>query len=1001
MTTQFDEFFKLVTGHRRHGWQARLALESSCRNCLIRIPTGFGKTAGVTVAWLWNRVHEKNEAWPRRLVICLPMRTLVEQTERAVTDWIDCAGLDPKPTTHVLLGGLSPSDWHLEPERDAVLIGTQDMLLSRALNRGYGSGRARWPMEHGLLNVDCLWIMDEIQLMDVGLVTSVQLQGFANTDERDKKLPRPRRTWWMSATLQRDWLRRATALSDVDSLPLVDLDPREQSGPLWAAQKPLRVEHVPAADDGKGQAWAKIVAEAHEATNGGLTLSIANTVKSALALHSALEKLKRDGDLSHDVDLRLVHSRFRGAERKSWAIEFLARAQCGSGKNRIIVATQVVEAGVDISADALVTELAPWASLIQRLGRCARYGGKGDIVIVDRRHTDESADRIEVKGKKSSEVDDTAERLKKRSEADHATALPYDLGGIQAAAEAVILLDGDAGPPALDAFEKNQAAKTMAESLLPRLYPYAPLHILTRRELQDLFDTGPDLTGADIDISRFVREGDDRDVTVWWWPVPEGQAPHLRLRPSHDALCRVPVGDARKWLLAGQQSDEESQLPKPEESTGGPKKMRRRAWVWSYIEGDWERLDERHIYPGQTILVDASAGGYDVRIGFTGRAGTIPVEPQHARTMDAADAADSAEEQEDLSEGLGDSRFQYKTIATHGTEVAREARKAATALVLPGGASRILELAGLAHDVGKAHPAFAGAIRDRNGISLETPLAKAPKGCWHGVRHMYDHSPLGKRPGFRHELASALALLDLVWRASPTHPALQGGREETLDATVGRALPDDDDRIREPSGILADLVALDETALNLVLYLVLSHHGKVRATLPMSARDQENVGQDGSLAIRGVRDGDVIPALRLADEAAHDFSLPQAKLRLDPAKLGLSQRYGPSWVERVLALRRRYGGFQLAWLEALLRVADVRASQIAQPQDARLSQNLVEVAPTVDAPDRDADLRAWIENTVAASQPQATSAAEKRKTKKRAASRAARTPATRGAQGTS
>jgi CRISPR-associated endonuclease/helicase Cas3 len=212
----FDEFFTRVTGYARHDWQARLAGDRACRNRLIRIPTGFGKTAGVTLAWLWNRVHQRDDSWPRRLVLCLPMRTLVEQTERSVTEWLDRAGLELRARVHVLLGGLSPSDWHLEPEREAILIGTQDMLLSRALNRGYGSGRARWPMEYGLLNVDCLWVMDEIQLMDVGLATSGQLQAFANADEQTGKLPRPRRTWWMSATLQRDWLQRASSLHDAE-----------------------------------------------------------------------------------------------------------------------------------------------------------------------------------------------------------------------------------------------------------------------------------------------------------------------------------------------------------------------------------------------------------------------------------------------------------------------------------------------------------------------------------------------------------------------------------------------------------------------------------------------------------------------------------------------------------------------------------------------------------------------------------------------------------------
>lgn len=112
------------------------------------------------------------------------MRTLVEQTADEARKWIRNtvlpASSDPAKV-HVLMGGEDAGKWDIYPEKNAILIGTQDMLLSRALNRGYGMSRYRWPMHFGLLNNDCLWVMDETQLMGVSLETSAQLDGFRST----------------------------------------------------------------------------------------------------------------------------------------------------------------------------------------------------------------------------------------------------------------------------------------------------------------------------------------------------------------------------------------------------------------------------------------------------------------------------------------------------------------------------------------------------------------------------------------------------------------------------------------------------------------------------------------------------------------------------------------------------------------------------------------------------------------------------------------------------
>jgi CRISPR-associated endonuclease/helicase Cas3 len=74
------------------------------------------------------------------------------------------------------------------------------------------------------------------------------------------------------------------------------------------------------------------------------------------------------------------------------------------------------------------------------------------------------------------------------------------------------------------------------------------------------------------------------------------------------------------------------------------------------------------------------------------------------------------------------------------------------------------------------------------------------------------------------------------------------------------------------------------------------------------------------LFARGVWDGDALPDTDLGAVIA-----PATTLDLDIMQLGEGPR-GPSWSARTQRLLNDLGPFRLAWLEALVRIADWRAS---------------------------------------------------------------------------
>lgn len=852
----FDELFIKATGIHEgpFPYQRRFATGGKLPE-LARVPTGLGKTAMVILGWVYRRRcadRTVQSATPRRLVYCLPMRVLVDQTRSEAIRWLHALDLlagslqldaegDPLPDTyrpplvtangdnriavHVLMGGEENEDWDLLPQHDAIVIGTQDMLLSRALNRGYGMSRYRWPMHFGLLNNDCLWIFDEVQLMDVGAATSAQLEAFRRKLGTSESV----HSVWMSATLEPDWLDtvdfdmawlgQPLALSDEDRQLQAVKDRHEAIKPFERAEAAMN----------QPEAAVQVVLKSHQ--TGSRTIGVFNTVDRAVDVYEAIKKQSS----LHPV---LIHSRFRPFDRQKKMQRLLAHPP---DEGTIAITTQVVEAGIDVSAKTLLTELAPWASLVQRFGRCNRRGEFNQtrdarVYWFDWMTREEFKSQYiaEQKGKKTPEDEEIDQK--------YATYLgkisrPYSADELRSSREHLARLD-DVGPALLE--------KVAAEMKL------SAEHVIRRRDLLDLFDTTPDLAGNDIDVSRFIRSGEELDVQVFWRHVPpEAKAPDPRQDDGQAArreeLCPVPAWEFRDFA----------------------KKKRGHIWRWNPLDRKWSPADQDDIYPGQTFLVRSEAGGYDSNIGWNPKNKT-PVEPVAIDKFGDSEAYDSDEQS--AIPGV------WQTIAEHTDDVVEQLKLLLPAFSLSDEDGRSILEAARWHDLGKGHPVFQNAIRAvceegklpgprPMAIADRVDLAKAPGAFWQ--RYQRRH--------FRHELASALAML-------------QAGLDD------------------------------------LAVYLVAAHHGKVRLSIRSLPGETAPDDDATRLYARGVWDDEELPQVDLGG----GVMAGPAKLSLECMQLGRSEDGRPSWVERMLKLRDRFGPFRLAYLEALLRAADMRASRLTE-----------------------------------------------------------------------
>ena len=103
----------------------------------------------------------------RRLVYALPQGAVVEPVAAAVRGWLARLGLTDQVGLHLSMGLWAATEgpaWREDMHRPAIVIGTTEYLVSKALVRAFGVGSTLWPIDFALVTNGAQWIVHDERL---------------------------------------------------------------------------------------------------------------------------------------------------------------------------------------------------------------------------------------------------------------------------------------------------------------------------------------------------------------------------------------------------------------------------------------------------------------------------------------------------------------------------------------------------------------------------------------------------------------------------------------------------------------------------------------------------------------------------------------------------------------------------------------------------------------------------------------------------------------------
>jgi CRISPR-associated endonuclease/helicase Cas3 len=340
-------------GFKPYDYQVRVAAKLlEGRNVILRSPTGSGKTEAALAPYIVARVNN-HPTFPFKTMMASPMKTLAKGIHKRAQGLVKKLRLDVRLHT-----GEDQGAPLLEGD---ILVTTIDQLISNYAHIPLSMSSGRANIGAGAV-ISSYIVFDEFHLLDpkrafqTALLMIKQLQGITPF-------------LLMTATLSSKMLEQLA-----EHCNAVIIEPTQEE--LAAIPSQRKTRHIKRVNQ-------TLTAEAVAAPHQRRSLAICNTVSRAQALYAALTSLKDGGhDRLQGTRIELIHSQFLPSDRAKKEEQLEQWMGKNSRENIILIATQAIEVGINISSENLHTELCPANSLLQRAGRCARFEGETGAVYV-------------------------------------------------------------------------------------------------------------------------------------------------------------------------------------------------------------------------------------------------------------------------------------------------------------------------------------------------------------------------------------------------------------------------------------------------------------------------------------------------------------------------------------------------------------------------------------------------------------------------------------------